>query len=51
MPGRFVKLDETIRGFEAILSGDCDDIPENCFMMAGGIDDVWENAKKQGAVS
>ncbi len=51
MPGRFVRLDDTIKGFEAILSGDCDDIPENCFMMAGGIDDVYENAKKQGAAS
>ncbi|MBQ4447019.1 MAG: F0F1 ATP synthase subunit beta [Clostridia bacterium] len=46
LPGRFVRLEDTIKGFEAILSGDCDDIPENCFMMTGGIDDVFANAKK-----
>ncbi len=46
MQGRFVRLEDTIKGFEAILSGDCDDIPENCFMMTGGIDDVFANAKK-----
>ena len=39
--GVFVPLDETIRGFEAILGGECDDIPESCFMMAGTIDDVF----------
>ncbi len=41
LPGRFVRLEETIKGFEAILGGDCDGIPEQCFLMAGGIDDVW----------
>ena len=46
LPGRFVRLEDTIKGFEAILSGDCDDIPENCFMMTGGIDDVFANARK-----
>ena len=46
MQGRFVRLEDTIKGFEAILSGDCDDIPDNCFMMTGGIDDVFANAKK-----
>lgn len=46
MQGRFVRLEDTIKGFEAILSGDCDDIPESAFMMAGGIDDVFANARK-----
>ena len=45
MPGAFVPLEETIRGFEAILGGDCDDIPEPAFLMAGTIDDVY---KKKG---
>lgn len=48
--GRFVQIAETIRGFEAILGGDCDDIPEQAFLMAGTIDDVYEaNKQQQGA--
>ena len=31
---------ETIRGFEAILGGECDDIPEQAFLFCGSIDDV-----------
>lgn len=46
--GRFVPVAETIRGFEAILGGDCDDIPEQAFLMAGTIDDVYEANKQQG---
>lgn len=46
--GRFVPIAETIRGFEAILGGDCDDIPEQAFLMAGTIDDVYEANKQQG---
>ena len=42
MPGAFVPMSETIRGFEAILGGDCDDIPEGAFLMAGTIDDVYK---------
>jgi F-type H+-transporting ATPase subunit beta len=47
MPGKFVRLEDTIKGFEAILSGDCDEIPEQLFMMAGGIDDVFAAWKAQ----
>ncbi len=46
--GSFVPIAETIRGFEAILGGDCDDIPEQAFLMAGTIDDVYEANKQQG---
>ena len=46
--GRFVPIAETIRGFEAILGGDCDDIPEQAFLMDGTIDDVYEANKQQG---
>ena len=42
MAGAFVPIAETIRGFEAILGGDCDDIPEQAFLMAGTIDDVYK---------
>ena len=47
IPGVFVPVGETIRGFEAILGGDCDDIPEQAFLMAGTIDDVY--AKKEAS--
>ena len=38
--GKYVPLEETIRGFEAILGGECDDIPEQAFLMCGTIDEV-----------
>ncbi len=40
MEGKYVPLSETIKGFQAILGGDCDDLPESAFMMAGTIDEV-----------
>ena len=40
LPGKYVPLEETIRGFEIILGGECDDIPEQAFLMCGTIDDV-----------
>ena len=40
MAGKYVPLTETIRGFEAILGGECDDIPEQAFLFCGSIDDV-----------
>ena len=40
MEGKYVPLSETIKGFQAILAGDCDDLPESAFMMAGTIDEV-----------
>ncbi len=50
MQGKFVHIEDTIKGFEAILGGDVDDLPEQAFMMAGGIDEVRTAAKAQGAV-
>ncbi len=51
IPGRYVPLKETVRGFREILDGRCDDLPEQAFMMAGTIEDVREKAEKmsQGA--
>ena len=46
MPGQYVPLAETLRGFEAILGGDCDALPESSFLFAGTIDDVYARAKK-----
>ena len=45
-PGQYVPLKETIRGFKMILDGECDDIPESCFLYAATIEDVFEKAKK-----
>ncbi|MFH1676877.1 MAG: F0F1 ATP synthase subunit beta [bacterium] len=49
VPGRYVTLKETIRGFREILEGKYDDIPESLFSYAGGIDEVIERSKKQKA--
>ena len=38
--GAYVKMEDTIRGFQAILGGECDDIPEQAFLMCGTIDEV-----------
>lgn len=45
MPGVYVPLSETIRGFKEILEGKHDDIPESAFLNAGTIDDVVRRAK------
>ncbi|HTK48023.1 MAG TPA: F0F1 ATP synthase subunit beta [Gemmatimonadaceae bacterium] len=44
--GKYVKLEETISSFERLVAGEFDHLPEQAFFMAGGIDDVVENAKK-----
>ena len=44
MKGQYVPLKETLRGFKAILAGECDEIPEGCFLFAGTIDDVYAKA-------
>jgi F-type H+/Na+-transporting ATPase subunit beta len=46
IPGKYVKLDETIGSFERLVAGEFDNLPEQAFFMAGGIDDVVANAKK-----
>lgn len=48
IPGQYVTLKETIRGFKAIIEGEMDDYPEAAFMMAGTIEDVKEKAQKMG---
>ena len=49
MPGQYVPLKETIRGFKEILEGKHDDVPESAFLFAGTIDDVVARAKKGDA--
>ncbi len=45
-PGKYVKLEDTIKGFEMILSGQLDDLPEQAFYMVGGIDEAIAKAEK-----
>jgi F0F1-type ATP synthase beta subunit len=39
-PGKYVEVKETVQGFKEIIEGKCDDIPEQAFYMAGGLDEV-----------
>ena len=48
-PGRYVQLEDTISGFEAILSGEADNVTENAFAYVGSIDEAFEKAKKEAA--
>ena len=45
LPGKYVPLEETIRGFEMIVSGELDDLPEGAFFNVGGIEEAIEKAK------
>ena len=49
VPGKYVPLKETIRGFKAIIDGEMDDYPEAAFFNVGTIDEVVERAKEMGA--
>ncbi len=49
IPGRYVPLKETIRGFREILDGKHDDIPEQAFYMVGTIDEAVEKAEKMAS--
>jgi len=43
--GKYVKIEESIKGFKAIVIGECDDVPENAFYMVGNLDEALEKAK------
>jgi F-type H+-transporting ATPase subunit beta len=45
-PGRYVKLEDSIRGFKGIVEGEFDDLPEGAFLMVGTIEEAVEQAKK-----
>ncbi|MCL1895809.1 MAG: F0F1 ATP synthase subunit beta [Clostridiales bacterium] len=47
MPGKYIPIKETVRGFREILDGKHDDIPEQLFLFAGGIEEVVERADKK----
>ena len=49
MPGKFVKVEDTVRGFKEILDGKHDDLPEQAFHMVGGIEEVQERAARMAS--
>ena len=48
-PGRYVSLEDTVSGFEAILNGEVDELPENAFAYVGNVDEAVEKQKKSAA--
>jgi F-type H+-transporting ATPase subunit beta len=51
MPGRYVKLEDTVRGFEEIVEGKHDEVPEQAFRFVGTIEEALENAEKMAATA
>ena len=49
-PGKYVKVEDTVRGFKEIVEGKHDELPEQAFYMVGGIEEAQEKAKKLGEV-
>ena len=45
-PGRYVKLEDTISSFKAMVAGEYDHLPEQAFFMVGAIDEAVERAEK-----
>ena len=46
MPGKYVKLEDTIAGFKALINGEVDDLPEQAFYLVGTLDEAREKAEK-----
>ena len=51
LEGKYVKIEDTVRGFKEIVEGRHDDIPEQAFYMVGTIEEVLEKAEKMSAVA
>jgi len=51
MKGRYVKVEDTIKGFKALCAGDFDELPEQAFLYVGGIEEAIEKADKMKAES
>jgi F-type H+-transporting ATPase subunit beta len=49
IPGRYVTIEDTLKGFRGILNGLYDDVPEQAFYMAGTIEDVLKQASEMEA--
>jgi len=48
--GKYVKVEDTVKGFKGICEGEHDELPEQAFYMVGGIEEVQEKAKKMAAI-
>ncbi len=46
IPGSYVSVEDTVNGFEEICAGHCDNLPEQAFFMAGGLDEVLERTRE-----
>ena len=51
MTGKYVKLEDTIKGFDMIASGQCDDVPEQAFRYVGTIEEALEKAESMAATA
>jgi F-type H+-transporting ATPase subunit beta len=50
-PGKYVKLEDSIKGFKMLVSGELDDLPQQAFYMCGAIEEAIANAEKMAAVT
>ena len=51
LEGKYVKIEDTIRGFKEIVEGKHDELPEQAFYMVGTIEEVLDNAEKMAATA
>jgi F-type H+/Na+-transporting ATPase subunit beta len=51
LEGKYVKIEDTIRGFKEIVDGKHDEVPEQAFYMVGTIEEVREKAEKMAATA
>ena len=51
LEGKYVKIEDTIRGFKEIVEGKHDDVPEQAFYMVGTIEEVRQKAEKMAATA
>jgi len=51
LEGKYVKIEDTIRGFKEIVQGKHDDVPEQAFYMVGTIEEVRQKAEKMAATA
>ena len=47
IPGKYVKIEDTVQGCQAILNGDCDELPEQALRYIGTVDEAFEQAKSE----
>src|SRR5690606_9719066 len=50
-PGKYVKVEDTVRSFKEIVDGKCDDLPEQAIYMKGTIEDVRQRAEEMAISS